>query len=488
MLSYFYFIVFLSLLVTLSLSKANAEVSNDVMPFYRHLVYLKESGQQEKILPAVVKYEKQGLLKHEDVEARIVLARSYQDMGLYLKSAETLEGLIAGKLLKAPVLTEVYYYLAKNYYYQKRYADAENVIKKIKKSSADKMREEKDHLYTLIFLAQGKYQEAQDYSRNNWRNTSSIWGMYSKFNLAVALIKSGKTDQGMALLKQAGSKEGRGKEELMLLDKINQVLGYLLIRENMPDQSRQFFEKVRLQGGFSNLSLLGAGWASYMLQQYTQALVPWEELASRDIRDVSVQEAILIVPGVYEKLGRYGVAAEGFRKAIDFFQGEINQLDQVVVSIANNDLQAVIKESVYANEDNVRVLFGLSSSQSLHYLQQLNADKGFSKLLNDYWHLQGLSSVLDQNLIKVNSLKMTEQLINTKAADGSLTEGNLVQRSAVLKQEIDIALQMSAQALNQSALQLLEARKKHLGEYLIQARLSLVRIYEQLEVPAQKVQ
>ncbi|MDH5571401.1 MAG: hypothetical protein OEY89_06520 [Gammaproteobacteria bacterium] len=479
------YIVFLLLVASLSSTATSADNSEQSRPFYRHLIYLKESGQQEKILPTVVKYETQGLLKNETINARLVLARSYQDMGVYLKSASILEDLIAAKVLKGAVLDEAFFYLAKNYFYQKKYADAENVIKKTGGISDRGLRSERDHLFTLIFLAQGKYQETQDFLRDNWRNVLSVWGMYSKFNLAVAMLKSGKIDQGMTLLKDAGSRQGKTLEELTLLDKINQVMGYLLIRENRPDQSRQYFEKVRLQGGYSNLALLGAGWASYMLKQYNQALVPWEELIGRDIRDVSVQEAMLMVPGVYEKIGRHDVAAERFKVAIDYFQEEFDRLDRSMALIKNNELSAIIKKTVYTGERDMNVLLNLSSPGVSHYLRQLNEDKGFSKLLTDYWGLQSLSYELNNNLVMVNSLEPSMTSIKNNTGVNVPTKSSLIQRSSTLKQEIDNALELAAQSLNQSALHLLEARKKHLSEYLIQARLSLVRIYEQLEKSTQ---
>ena len=481
-------IISLMLVVVPCFITAHADGSRDVMPFYRHLVYLSESGQKDKILATVVKYEKLGFLKQKNIESQIILARSYQDMGLYYKSVEIFKGLIVAGELKEPFLSEIYYYQAKNYYHQKKYPEAESAIVKVKNNMAASFREEKDHLHALILLAQGKHQETQDYLRNNWHNTSTSWNIYARFNLAVALIKSGKVDQGMSLLTQAVSREGRDPEMRLLTDKINQVIGYLLIKENKPAQSRQFFEKVRLQGVFSNLSLLGAGWASYMLEQYNQALVPWEELISRDIRDISVQEALLTVPVIYEKLGQYDVSADYLRKAIDRLQGEIEQLDQAVNSIGNHDLAAAISRAAYLNQDNIKVLFEFSSPVALRYISQLNEDRGFSQLLNNYWYLQVLSVQLEKNLAKINALKQSPQKLRTNKNVVDVTVDNLIQRSSALKQKTDQSLQLASRSLDLTARQLLVARKKHLGEYLVQARLSLVQMYDRLENNRQKVQ
>ena len=80
------------------------------------------------------------------------------------------------------------------------------------------------------------------------------------------------------------------------------VLGKLMLESaNFVDAERSF-DRVRLDGPYSNQALLSAGWADASAKNYERALVPWNMLVERDVTDSAVQEAMLALPYAYSKL------------------------------------------------------------------------------------------------------------------------------------------------------------------------------------------
>ena len=79
---------------------------------------------------------------------------------------------------------------------------------------------------------------------------------------------------------------------------------------------------MRLKSLQSNKALLGFGWAADALKEPKLALVPWIELAGRDVGDSAALEARIAVPYAYAKLGAYGQALDRYNDAIAAFEHE----------------------------------------------------------------------------------------------------------------------------------------------------------------------
>ena len=75
------------------------------------------------------------------------------------------------------------------------------------------------------------------------------------------------------------------------------------------ERAKQSFDRVRLEGPFSNSALLASGWAATAGEDYERAVVPWTLLAERESTDAAVQEAQLALPFAYGKLDVHGRAA-----------------------------------------------------------------------------------------------------------------------------------------------------------------------------------
>ena len=161
---------------------------------------------------------------------------------------------------------------------------------------------------------------------------------YARFNLGVALIRSGDIEGGRALLEELGKSPMYSEELRALRDQANVALGFTALTQGDPEGAATALERVRLQGAHSNKALLGFGWAAAEQKKPAQALVPWMELAGRDPSDAAVLEARIAVPYALAELGAYGQALTQYQDAITAYDQEHKALDESIAAIRSGDL------------------------------------------------------------------------------------------------------------------------------------------------------
>ncbi|MEK8032190.1 tetratricopeptide repeat protein [Ideonella sp. DXS29W] len=161
---------------------------------------------------------------------------------------------------------------------------------------------------------------------------------YARFNLGVALIRSGDVEGGRALLDELGRSPMFSEELRALRDQANVALGFTALTQGDAEGAAKALERVRLEGAHSNKALLGFGWAAAEQKKPAQALVPWMELAGRDPSDPAVLEARIAVPYALAELGAYGQALARYQEAISAYDQEHKALDESIAAIRAGDL------------------------------------------------------------------------------------------------------------------------------------------------------
>jgi len=163
--------------------------------------------------------------------------------------------------------------------------------------------------------------------------TKTLGARYARYNLGVALVKSGDPARGSAVLDALGREGAPDEEYRTLRDQANVALGYAALGEHQPQQARTVLERVRLKSLHANKALLGFGWAAAELKDPKLALVPWLELAGRDVSDSAALEARIAVPYAYAELGAYGQALDRYQDAVAAFEREDADLKESIAAI-----------------------------------------------------------------------------------------------------------------------------------------------------------
>ena len=312
---------------------------------------------------------------------------------MHLRAGRAIKAVIEGKVAE-PVRNEAIFRLARIYFYKDRPVDAQYAVERIKGAVPEKIRDDLDSLRAQILMANDRFDEAAHILKG-LQNAKTLEG-FASYNLGIALIKDGKEIEGLKYLDGTGRINSDVPLTLAIKDKANLVLGTKLLTEKDYDGAKQVLDRVRLNGPFSNRALLGSGWADAFEGRFERALVPWSILASREVTDASVQEALLAVPYAYGKLHVNSKAALLYGSALEKFSAEIDKLDASINSIRDGHfLRALLREELKQDADWVVKLRKLPETPETYYLLDLMASHDFQESLKNYLDLEQLRKKLD---------------------------------------------------------------------------------------------
>jgi len=276
--------------------------------------------------------------QHAD-EAEVLRGGMLLSYGMHKEAGEIFAQLIERGAAPS-VRDRAWFYLAKIRYQRGFIEQAEEAMARIENNLPLALQEERVLLQSQLLMARGDFAGAAQVLETLAKSSSA--GLYARYNLGVALVRSGDLPRGIAMLDEVGKAPAPSEEFKALRDKANVALGFAALTDEKPEAARAFLERVRLSSMLSNKALLGFGWASSALKEHKRALVPWTELISgapgRDAGDAAVLEARIAVAYAYAELGAYGQSLERYQDAIGAFDREHVALDESIGAIRKGKL------------------------------------------------------------------------------------------------------------------------------------------------------
>ena len=288
-----------------------------------------------------------------------------------------------------PVKNEAAFRLARIEFQKGQSEDALHALERIHGTVPEGIKDDIEFLRANVYLALGRPADAVEVLRR-LQGAESLKG-FAAYNLGIALLQADHTPDALRQLDKAGQIESREIPTAAIRDKSNMVLGSIMLQSADYGHAQQAFDRVRLEGPYSNRALLSTGWAEVSAHDYEKALVPWGMLIGRDATDAAVQEAKLALPFAYSRLQLYGRAALLYGQALDSFGKELEKVDASVRSIrAGNFLKALVREEI--KQDNLWVvrLRTLPDTPETFYLTDLMASNDFQAALQNYLDMEDL--------------------------------------------------------------------------------------------------
>jgi tetratricopeptide (TPR) repeat protein len=283
-----------------------------------------------------------GRIDHHAAEAELLSGGLYLSLGLHQEATHIFDRLLAGPVPRS-VSDRAHFYLARIGYQRGYYAEAARSLERIRAPLPGALESERRLLASNVLMAQGRYVEAAGALQ---AAAGDDWAPYARFNLGVALLRSGDAAEGRRWLESVGIMPAGDEERLALRDRANLALGYSLLQERSGEPAIAALQRVRLEGPLSNRALLGLGWAETNLRRPGRALVPWLELRDGRLLDAAVQESFLAVPYAYATLASNGQAARQYRYALEAYAKESGRIDESITAIRRGGfLDAVLAAS-----------------------------------------------------------------------------------------------------------------------------------------------
>lgn len=371
--------------------------------YFEALVRL-EASQQLARLPGHV------------AEAELLAGGLYLSLGMHAEARRRFERLLAGPVPQS-VADRAQFYLARIGFQRGYLEEAARSLGLIRGVLPGALEAERRLLAANVLMAQGRFGDAAA-SLEAWSG-GGLWADYARFNLGVALVRSGAAARGRQLLELVGAMGARDEEQLALRDRANLALGFALLQERQPEPAAAALGRVRLDGPFTNRALLGLGWAEADAARPERALVPWLELRGRPVVDAAVQESLLAVPYAYTRLASNGQAATQYRQAVAAYSAEASRLDESIAAIRGGGfLDAVLAAAPAARGGAGQAgwlwqLERAPDAPHTRYLYQLLASHEFQEGLKNYRDLR----IMQRNLERwVDALAAFDEMVAAREA------------------------------------------------------------------------
>jgi Flp pilus assembly protein TadD len=300
------------------------------------------------------------------------------------------------------VRNDAAYRLARIHFQKGQLEDALHALERIQGRVPGPIRDEVEFLRANVYLGLARHADAVTVLRR-LQGAESLNG-FAEYNLSIALLEDGRRQDALEQLERAGQIESAEEAVLAIRDKSNLVLGALLVESGQLAEAESSFDRVRLDGPYSNAALLASGWAAANREDFERAVVPWSLLAEREPTDAAVQEARLALPYAYGKLEVHGRAALVYGTALETFSGELEKLDASIASIREGKfLTALVREEIKQDTDWVIRLRSLPESPETYYLMELSASHDFQTALQNYLDLEDLRKKLASWLVNFDA-------------------------------------------------------------------------------------
>jgi len=357
-------------------------------------------------------------LPHQADDAELLLGGLHLSYGQQDVATAIFEQMLDERV-RPEVRDRAWFYLGKMAYQRGLPEQAHQAFGHIGKDLPEDLEGERGLIEAQVLMQEERFPEAVA-ALEDWDGPRD-WRAYARFNLGVALVRNGRTEDGTRLLTDIGGENAphaRWKsffvpwrlfghrhragaeygEEQALSDKASLALGYAYLQTGAPERAIEPLAQVRADGPWVNKARLGQGWAHAALEQYDAALTAWKQLEGGDPLDPAVQESHLAVPYALSRLDAGSDATvQGYHDAIAAFQGEMTELAASEQAIASGQLlDSVLAEDKLNDMSWFWQLEKLPANAQTRHLYHVLASNGFQEGLKTYRDLRFLQRNLEQ--------------------------------------------------------------------------------------------
>ena len=393
---------------------------------------------QEDYFPAIVRLlaaQKQTQLENHIDESELLLGGLLLSYGHHLRAAEIFERLLADSV-EPEIRDRTWFFLAKIWQHRGYLVESQDALDKIEAELPEPLEAERYMLQAQLLIDSSQHDQAIALL-GEWSGRDT-WASYAKYNLGVAMVRSGRVNDASGILDRLGKINPLNEELSSLRDKANLALGYAYLQDDQPVAAKAPLQRVRLDGPFSNKALLGVGWAAAEIDNYQRALAPWMELRNRDLLDPAVQESMLAIPYAMAKLDSIGQAADHYLNAIEAFYEETNRIDQAIDRIESGEyLSEFLALDPLETTGWHWKLEALPDAPESRFLLHLLATHRFQEGLKNYRDLNYLLRNLDgwqqsvevyRNMLETRALAYNERLPRIEKSLGQADLDGMVAR------------------------------------------------------------
>lgn len=454
--------------------------------YYGDVLFHYFQGDEFEALERLLVARADGRPQAGDAEGELLLA------GLLLSFDQPRDALASFERVlqtetRADLRNSIWLTLARTLHQRGADAEALTALGRIDAPLRGDLEADRQMLKAEMLIDAGRFDEAAKLLQD-W-NGSRDWMSYARYNLGVALIRTNRIDEGAEQLERIDRSGLRADEQLELRDRANTALGYTWLQAQKWSEAQQVLRRVRLEGASTNKALLGLGWAESGLEHDRDALVPWMELASRDIGDVAVQESLLAVPYAMARAGSPSAAALEYQKAVDRYEQESQRLAGLAGAIRQPAYIDRLVDGLVAQRASEEGAPKRDDGRPIAPLQQIPDApeyRSFSDLIASDGFQAGLRNARQLAFLKGRLAGWSGRLRELSAQAPSSDWAGASARVSRLSEAGDRLLDRQRQALQNVLLRELEQRQQRLRAYQAEARFAQAKLLDRSAIAPPK--
>ena len=300
-------------------------------PLYGQALFSLHSGDYENALALNDLLKKQGNKRYGRI-LDIHQATAQLGLGMSQQAQRQYKQLIADpriSFIPPKARSQAWFYLAKHFYNKGLWPTSLNAIREIKSDKLDPIIQDEYHfLAATLELFIGNKSKADSHILKI--DPTSKWAAYAFLNLAVSYTERDiHIDKVDAVFNKALELTKNTPSPDALSDKINLMAGQFFFATGRGRSAIKHLKNVSLDSAYTPKTLLTYGWALTEQWQYHDALQPWYMLKTGySPLNQDVQETLIAIPHLLEKLNAKVMALGAFDYASDQFDEIYKQLDE----------------------------------------------------------------------------------------------------------------------------------------------------------------
>lgn len=353
---------------------------------------------QQNYFEALVEYawaEDHGGIQNHGTYPELLKGGISLSYGLDTQAEDIFTRVARGNLTEE-VRNRAWFYLGKMQYLRGDTSVAARNLSNIQGPLPAAVDSEYRYLAALVNVKLGYFSAGEAVADNI--NSDSPFAPYFYFNLAIAFGAQENAGRAIAALEKVIDLDDGSEELRRLADRARMALSFLYAGRDDQASAGLQLSLISSTGAYSNRGLLGAGWMAINEGAFRDALGPLDVLTGRSIALPEVQEAILLQPHVYERMGLNGRAAQGFIDADHKFRDALDWLEKARQSLGHADVMELFVQNldqVLGESDWFGAAPSVSANHLSPFLVELMSDHSFQSVLKDLRDLYAIRNNLE---------------------------------------------------------------------------------------------
>lgn len=384
--------------------------SNDIADLLQgEIAYQFQLGNYFQAISQSLTASSSGYIEPTDRDGALLNASLYMSYGMHHKADKLLEtlkkqGSDNTSLLQAQVK------LADYLFQRGRYQDALSTLPVYSEYLSGSVSSEYRAARIPILLSLGREDEVSNMPAS--LEDAAGWDVFSRYNLAMGLFKSGRTDDARTVLKEVIELDAVTLMQINLRDKANYEMALSYIEASQLGKAKEYLQQIHLHGLSANKALLATGWVNSQLGNDDIALKLWRGLQRRSIEDIAVQESYLAVPHILSGLQAHTESLRAYENSLALYSTEIFRIDEAVQSINEGGFKREFLRAVEINGGGRSWDFStLEQYPEKAYIKDVIASSEFRETIKDYRDTRLLIRAMEK---RVSDLDVFQQALKAK--------------------------------------------------------------------------